>query len=114
MQSKSRRVGTDAVSGETSAVGFLLAVLSVFLMRADRFFFFFLMIRRPPRSTLFPYTTLFRSDREDVATMGVKGKDVNIAKNDGIGAWPTIVAFAESPKRAGLLYAGTDDGNLQV
>src|SRR2546430_16214629 len=24
--------------------------------------FFFLMIRRPPRSTLFPYTTLFRSD----------------------------------------------------
>src|SRR3712207_8514853 len=29
---------------------------SVFLL-----FFFFLMIRRPPRSTLFPYTTLFRS-----------------------------------------------------
>src|SRR5258706_12459371 len=27
-----------------------------------RSFFFFLMIRRPPRSTLFPYTTLFRSD----------------------------------------------------
>src|SRR2546425_9491958 len=26
--------------------------------------FFFLMIRRPPRSTLFPYTTLFRSDAE--------------------------------------------------
>ena len=26
-------------------------------------FFFFLMIRRPPRSTLFPYTTLFRSVR---------------------------------------------------
>src|SRR6266542_5092329 len=26
-------------------------------------FFFFLMIRRPPRSTLFPYTTLFRSRR---------------------------------------------------
>src|SRR2546427_3062106 len=30
-------------------------------------FFFFLMIRRPPRSTLFPYTTLFRSKaRHDV------------------------------------------------
>src|SRR3712207_8338257 len=28
--------------------------------------FFFLMIRRPPRSTLFPYTTLFRSDRAQV------------------------------------------------
>src|SRR3989337_3432732 len=27
----------------------------------DLSFFFFLMIRRPPRSTLFPYTTLFRS-----------------------------------------------------
>src|SRR3989442_9333213 len=28
-------------------------------------FFFFLMIRRPPRSTLFPYTTLFRSQIAD-------------------------------------------------
>src|SRR2546430_7573379 len=28
------------------------------------FVFFFLMIRRPPRSTLFPYTTLFRSPRQ--------------------------------------------------
>src|SRR3712207_8670336 len=27
-------------------------------------FFMFLMIRRPPRSTLFPYTTLFRSDAD--------------------------------------------------
>src|SRR3712207_9375494 len=27
-------------------------------------YFFFLMIRRPPRSTLFPYTTLFRSFKE--------------------------------------------------
>src|SRR2546430_10792390 len=30
-------------------------------------FFFFLMIRRPPRSTLFPYTTLFRSRARDRA-----------------------------------------------
>src|SRR5258708_21720739 len=30
-----------------------------------RFLFFFLMIRRPPRSTLFPYTTLFRSPALD-------------------------------------------------
>src|SRR2546430_12158684 len=29
-------------------------------------YFFFLMIRRPPRSTLFPYTTLFRSARESL------------------------------------------------
>src|SRR3712207_441952 len=30
-------------------------------------YFFFLMIRRPPRSTLFPYTTLFRSPRDRAA-----------------------------------------------
>src|SRR5690606_41373329 len=30
----------------------------------SRSFFFFLWMRRPPRSTLFPYTTLFRSDIE--------------------------------------------------
>src|SRR5687767_15935110 len=36
--------------------------------------FFFLMIRRPPRSTLFPYTTLFRSqtgDRRPVSNPGL-------------------------------------------
>jgi len=54
------------------------------------------------------------ANRDDIATLGVKGSDVNIARNDGIQAWPTIVSFAESPKRAGLLYAGTDDGNVQV
>src|SRR2546427_2310690 len=32
--------------------------------------FFFLMIRRPPRSTLFPYTTLFRSAREVAQPFG--------------------------------------------
>src|SRR3712207_8543566 len=31
-------------------------------------FFFFLMIRRPPRSTLFPYTTLFRSAAMPIRT----------------------------------------------
>src|SRR2546425_13050626 len=31
------------------------------LVDHDLFLFFFLMIRRPPRSTLFPYTTLFRA-----------------------------------------------------
>src|SRR6266704_5309503 len=31
------------------------------LLHVTVFIFFFLMIRRPPRSTLFPYTTLFRS-----------------------------------------------------
>src|SRR3989440_11974630 len=37
------------------------------------FLFFFLMIRRPPRSTLFPYTTLFRSPpRYATATHGAR------------------------------------------
>src|SRR5206468_6775162 len=34
-------------------------------------FFFFLMLRRPPRSTLFPYTTLFRSEID--AILGTSG-----------------------------------------
>src|SRR5258707_100863 len=37
------------------------------------FFFFFLMIRRPPRSTLFPYTTLFRSRLGLAALRGGRG-----------------------------------------
>src|SRR2546422_7644577 len=36
-------------------------IVCIFLISCA--FFFFLMIRRPPRSTLFPYTTLFRSRR---------------------------------------------------
>src|SRR3989449_8724858 len=35
-------------------------------------FFFFLMIRRPPRSTLFPYTTLFRSGRAGCRTTAAR------------------------------------------
>src|SRR2546426_8149210 len=34
-------------------------------------FFFFLMIRRPPRSTLFPYTTLFRSRAACLVSRGL-------------------------------------------
>src|SRR3712207_8190253 len=65
------------------------------------------MIRRPPRSTLFPYTTLFRSD---ALVIRVSGEDAGLARNpmitvlvDGVskgtfavtadhsdGAWQTI------------------------
>src|SRR5947207_12629320 len=38
-------------------------------------FFFFLMIRRPPRSTLFPYTTLFRSAASGMRGRKVPGRD---------------------------------------
>src|SRR5258707_4174685 len=40
-------------------MGLLVLYLTAF------YHFFFLMIRRPPRSTLFPYTTLFRSSHRD-------------------------------------------------
>src|SRR2546430_10299746 len=46
-------------------------------------FFFFLMIRRPPRSTLFPYTTLFRS----VGTGGSKAKGYNPGPGRLIANW---------------------------
>src|SRR5437870_13594970 len=36
-------------------------ILTRYFPSTPSYFFFFLMIRRPPRSTLFPYTTLFRS-----------------------------------------------------
>src|SRR5215216_853578 len=40
------------------------------LSRMRLFFFFFLMIRLPPRSTLFPYTTLFRAAGDGAAGHG--------------------------------------------
>src|SRR6266496_1154544 len=68
-----------------------------------RFFFFFLMIRRPPRSTLFPYTTLFRSqmsvrDPKPIAQLGSPAGGLEyqvVTKRDPpIGATP---AYEESP-----------------
>src|SRR3712207_8073320 len=44
--------------------------------------FFFLMIRRPPRSTLFPYTTLFRSRSRRGAVRGVGGPAVRVRVRD--------------------------------
>ena len=43
-----------------------------------------------------------------------EGQRHQVLAHDGIQAWPAIVSLAESPKRAGLLYAGTDDGSLAV
>ena len=54
------------------------------------------------------------TSRDNIVTMGLKNSDIQISRNDGIAAWPAITTFAESPKRAGILYAGTDDGHLQV
>src|SRR2546430_13074262 len=43
-------------------------------------FFFFLMIRRPPRSTLFPYTTLFRSRTVAPENKGIEELSETVAK----------------------------------
>src|SRR3989442_15274966 len=42
------------------------------------FLFFFLMIRRPPRSTLFPYTTLFRSQHIQIRTVEMRHAMVSL------------------------------------
>src|SRR3712207_7682272 len=52
--------------------------------------FFFLMIRRPPRSTLFPYTTLFRSE-PSVERLGRAIWALRLA----VGSALIVVAFAE-------------------
>jgi photosystem II stability/assembly factor-like uncharacterized protein len=54
------------------------------------------------------------TDRDTLELMGVKGKDITIAKNDGVGSYGNLVSFAESPKKAGLYYAGSDDGVVSV
>src|SRR5687768_18397983 len=54
------------------------------IVRAVQFFFFlfFLMIRRPPRSTLFPYTTLFRSEAlHCLQKIGDRGAERGAAHN---------------------------------
>src|SRR2546426_8727856 len=57
-------------------------------------FFFFLMIRRPPRSTLFPYTTLFRSP---ALVLAEKGEHFLV---EGLGLLPVrrMPAFVEDDR----------------
>jgi hypothetical protein len=46
--------------------------------------------------------------------MGVRGSKIQIARNDGVGSYGNLVSFAESPRRAGLYYTGSDDGLVHV
>src|SRR5258706_16225329 len=76
-----------------------------------QFLFFFLMIRRPPRSTLFPYTTLFRSQRyagligkfrDAVAAFDVEFREVLvIADRDEVDR----AKMGVEPQRGGELLA---------
>src|SRR2546427_8579504 len=56
-------------------------------------FFFFLMIRRPPRSTLFPYTTLFRSEGGEAHSHGVHRAD-GICQQVGLAAGRDLAPVA--------------------
>ena len=53
-------------------------------------------------------------DRDELEIMGVPGSEPQMSVNDGISTYGNLTAFAESPLTAGLLYVGTDDGNVQV
>src|SRR2546426_12213925 len=53
--------------------------------RTNTLFFFFLMIRRPPRSTLFPYTTLFRSIHRRANLVTHRRKERGLGLTCGLG-----------------------------
>src|SRR3712207_3615883 len=63
--------------------------------------FFFLMIRRPPRSTLFPYTTLFRSNHDR------KASSYN-SYTFGDPATPMMRAYVSDPAKIRILHAGSE------
>src|SRR3712207_7722135 len=65
------------------------------------------MIRRPPRSTLFPYTTLFRSRHDPVAT-GDAGRDrVHGFPGDGCGVEIDPLEAGHEPTK-GVEHGGSD------
>ncbi|HEX4684916.1 MAG TPA: hypothetical protein VH277_19510, partial [Gemmatimonadaceae bacterium] len=53
-------------------------------------------------------------DRCKIDVMGAPGTQAQLSKNDGVTAFSTITALSESPVMPGVVWAGTDDGNLQV
>jgi photosystem II stability/assembly factor-like uncharacterized protein len=53
-------------------------------------------------------------DRNTVATMGVPGDRTMLSKNDGVVSYSTIISVSESPLLPGVVWAGTDDGYVQV
>lgn len=53
-------------------------------------------------------------DRSTLTLMGRKSTEQTLSVDDGVPYFPGATALAESPRRAGLLYVGTDDGRLRV
>jgi photosystem II stability/assembly factor-like uncharacterized protein len=55
-----------------------------------------------------------RPDRTKMPIMGVLPSPRVLSLHDGQESFGQIVTISESPRRQGLIYAGTDDGNLQI
>ncbi len=53
-------------------------------------------------------------DRDQLSIMGVPGSEFMASKNDGQSALSQALTLAESPSQPGIIWVGTDDGNLQV
>ena len=53
-------------------------------------------------------------DRDELEIMGVVNREITLSRNDGISRYGTITTISESPHTAGILWIGTDDGNLQL
>ncbi len=53
-------------------------------------------------------------DRNTVAVMEMPGNLTQLSKNDGVVSYSTIIAVSESPVMPGVVWAGTDDGNVQI
>ena len=54
------------------------------------------------------------TDRETLSIMGVAGKDIKLAKHDGVGSFGNIVTLEESAARQGVVWVGSDDGIVSV
>ena len=53
-------------------------------------------------------------DRDKLPIMGKVPDAHTLSRHDGVQQWPAITTISESPLNRGVLWAGTDDGNLQV
>src|SRR2546427_5338842 len=61
------------------------------------------MIRRPPRSTLFPYTTLFRSPARQAATLlGTEHYEEVVTARDFANSLDSIIAATDLPSHDGV------------
>src|SRR3989454_403762 len=107
----------SSAEGHTRALRSKLRVNTHTRVRC-RVFFFFLMIRRPPRSTLFPYTTLFRSlgisafYHDSAACLVVDGEIIAAAQEERFTRVKHDQTFPVNAVRYCLSEAGLSAGEL--